>query len=996
MAGPDALQIHAGDSRVAAELRAETARQYAQRSGLAVGLGVAATALALAATGPRAWGPHLMWAAAMAVVVLLRWRVARNLMQVDDMTAARRLPRLRAVGLLYAAAWGALAWVGPAPSTASELAALLMVQGGVAIGGSLLALADRRMALGFAVLVAVPLAARLLVGANAEPATAGLTTGMLLLLLLSLWFVGGRSERERRALIAARLGQSLQAAQASDAFQLLAQVFGHLDEGICIFGTDGRLRAANARVGDLLGLTPDMLAPGTPLQGWVRHLAEGGHYGEVDVDAEVVRRMADVARPVPSVAQRRRPDGRTIETRRTPLPEGGFAMVCADISDRVASEAALFENRRTLDVLLQQTEEGFWFIDNAHRTTDANPAMCRMLGLTRDALIGRTIWDFVDAENEAIFRAQVARREEGRATTYEITLTRADGTRVVCVNNATPIQDAQGRKIGAIGLFSDVTAERAAAATARAAMALAGEKSRVLTLTLDSLSQGVLGFDAQQRLNSWNQRAMELLGLPQQLLAGRPTLAEIGRWQQAHGDLGEALDAIEDERMREIVRRNIGDDAAPGLDPPRYRRRRRDGRVIEVCIHRGSEGGQVRTYTDVTDEVVAARALMAARDEAERANRAKSEFLSRMSHELRTPLNAILGFGQLMQADAAEPLGAQQRQRLHQLLQGGQHLLSLINEVLDLAQIETGSLALTAGAVDADAVADACLGLVAPVAAQRDVRLRPREGSAGTVHADAMRLRQVLLNLLANAIKYNHRGGEVQLRAQAVAQAGAPWMRIEVHDTGPGLDEAQQARLFQPFERLGADRDAVEGTGIGLALSRSLVEAMGGRIGVRSTPGQGSCFWIELPCCRASQRVEPPPPQPTRPSHAAAVRRRVLYVEDNAVNQMVMQGMLSQRPEIELVLAASADEGLALAQQMQPELVLMDIQLPGASGYEVLRALRERPALRAVPVLAVSANALPADLERAREAGFDDYLTKPVDLQALLAALDRWLAAPPS
>ncbi|MCB1997461.1 MAG: PAS-domain containing protein, partial [Rhodoferax sp.] len=960
------------------------------RSVSAVMLGVAASILVLVALGPRAWMPHLLWMGLLFVSTVLRVRAAKGLEATDDAQAAHRLPWLRASALAYAATWGLLAWVGPPPQTGTDVAALVLAQGGVAIGGCLFALSDRRVAAGFALLVAGPLALRLLSGSAADPLMAGLLLGMLALLMLCLWIVGGRLERERRTLIMARLSQTLHAAQASTAGQLLAQVFDHVGEGICLFDAAFLLRAANARIGELLGLPSELLAPGTPLAAWVRHLAATGHYGRVDVEAEVARRLADVARPVASVAQRQRPDGRSIETRRTPLPEGGFAIVCVDITERVASEAALFDNRRTLEVLLQQTEEGFWFIDNAHRTTDANPAMCRMLGLSRDALLGRTIWEFVDAENEAVFRAQVARRDVGQANTYEIVLTRADGGHVVCVNNATPIHDAAGRKIGAIGLFSDVTAQRQAAATARHAMSMVAEQSRVLALTLDSLSQGVLGFDAQLRLNSWNQRAVELLALPESLLQGKPTLAEIGRWQQAQGELGQDLQAIDDDREREAVRQNIGDDAAEGLDPPRYRRRRPDGRILEVCIHRGAGGGQVRTYTDVTAEVRAAQALVAARDEAERANRAKSVFLSRMSHELRTPLNAILGFGQLMQGDVTAPLAAAQIQRLQQILQGGQHLLALINEVLDLARVETGTLPLQLATVDADAMADECLHLVAAVAAQRPVRLAARQGAAGSVRADATRLRQVLLNLLANAIKYNRASGTVTLHGRRTAER----VFIEIEDTGAGLDDAQQKRLFQPFERLDADRDAVEGSGIGLALSRMLMEAMGGEIGVRSVPGQGSCFWIALPPGDPTASLPIEVPGIAASPSAAAGRRRVLYVEDNAVNQLVMEGMLAHRPGLDLVLADSAAAGLAQARSARPDLILMDIQLPGASGFDALADLRADPELRDIPVLAVSASAMPGDLQRAREAGFADYLTKPLELQVLLAAVDRWLADP--
>ena len=775
-----------------------------------------------------------------------------------------------------------------------------------------------------------------------------------------------------------------------DPGRVLEQVFQHVGEGICIFDAQGALQAANAHLAGLLSLPAALLVPGTPMASWLRHLAAAGHYGAVDIEAEVARRLAELKRPVRSVAIRPLPDGRSIETRRTPLPEGGFVMVIVDISVRLASEAVLFENQRILEVLLQQTEEGFWFIDNAACTADANPAMCRLLGVIREHLIGRPVWDFVDADNAAVLRTELARREQGQAGAYELTLTRADGSSVVCINNATPIHDAQGRKIGAIGLFSDVTAERRSQAAVRQAMAVAAEKSHMLEVTLDSLAQGVFGFDADLRLHSWNRRAIELLELPPTLLEARPTLMEIGRWQQAQGDFGHDLELIEGAGVRERVRRHIGHRPAADDQPQTYRRRRQDGRVIEVATHPGRDGGQVRTFTDVTAEVQTAQALVAAKNEAERANQAKSDFLSRMSHELRTPLNAILGFGQLMQRDAAWPLPPTQRARLHQILLGGQHLLTLINEVLDLARIETGALQMVSVNVDADALADECLRLVEPMARERPVALHPRDGHAGHVSADPTRLRQILLNLLANAIKYNRQDGEVCLRCAVTG----PRVRIEVIDTGPGLDLEQQQRLFRPFERLDADRDAIEGTGIGLSLSRALVEQMGGRIGVDSAPDRGSCFWIELPGVATegeTERAEDARAQAIDPGTAP---RRVLYIEDNLVNQLVMQGMLAHRPAIELQLAATPAEGLAMAVAAAPDLVLLDIQLPGASGYDVLRALRADGRTQSVPAVAVSANAMPQDLAQAREAGFDAYLTKPLDLQGLLATVDHWLAGP--
>jgi CheY-like chemotaxis protein len=358
-----------------------------------------------------------------------------------------------------------------------------------------------------------------------------------------------------------------------------------------------------------------------------------------------------------------------------------------------------------------------------------------------------------------------------------------------------------------------------------------------------------------------------------------------------------------------------------------------------------------------------------------------------MSHELRTPMNAILGFGQLMEADSADPLSSGQRQRVQQLMRGGHHLLVLINEVLDIARIEAGTLHLDLHPVNVLALARDCLALVQPVAQARGVRLN--DATAGghcMAQADATRLKQVLLNLLSNAIKFNRTDGQVRLTCQHEADA----VLIEVADEGPGIDAALVPRLFQAFERLDVD-GAVEGTGIGLALSRHLVALMQGSIGVRSAVGQGSVFWLRLPA-----GAEPAPmlalAAPADAQALPARRRSVLYIEDNEVNQILMAGMLAHRPSIDLRMAGLPEEGLAMVAAEPPDLVLLDIQLPGMDGFEVLRRMRELPALRRLPVVAVSANAMPDDLEDARRAGFADYLTKPVDMQRLLAVVDQALA----
>jgi PAS domain S-box-containing protein len=375
--------------------------------------------------------------------------------------------------------------------------------------------------------------------------------------------------------------------------------------------------------------------------------------------------------------------------------------------------------------------------------------------------------------------------------------------------------------------------------------------------------------------------------------------------------------------------------------------------------------------------------LERARDEAERANHAKSEFLSRMSHELRTPLNAILGFGQLLEMEVRQN---GQQAKVQQILAAGQHLLALINEVLDLARIESGHLEVSPEVVALQPLVADCLTLLRPQAQARRISLSaPAVDDRRQIRADRTRLKQVLLNLLSNAVKYNRDGGSVSVR---IEDQGACW-RVCVDDTGPGLDAEQQSRLFVPFERLEAARTAIEGTGIGLALSRRLVELMRGRIGVQSEPGRGSSFWVELP--KADDRA--PAPAPAAPAepvsvNAADAQHELLCIEDNPANQSLVEHIVALRPQWRLLSATTPTAGLALARTHKPRLILLDIHLPEMDGWAVMRVLREDPATRDIPVVAVSAHAMPADLARGHAAGFAQYLTKPLQLERVLAVMD--------
>jgi len=379
--------------------------------------------------------------------------------------------------------------------------------------------------------------------------------------------------------------------------------------------------------------------------------------------------------------------------------------------------------------------------------------------------------------------------------------------------------------------------------------------------------------------------------------------------------------------------------------------------------------------------------LLSAKNEAERANQSKSDFLSRMSHELRTPLNAVLGFGQLLALSTREP---RQSAHVRHILEAGQHLLDLINEILDLSRVESGQMALTLEPVSVRELVGECMVLVRPLAEAHGVELicEPVEAD-GQVLADRTRLRQVLINLLSNGIKYNRTGGRLWVRSAMLGDV----LRLSVSDEGAGLTSEQQARLFVPFERLDADARQIEGTGIGLALSKRLVGMMGGRIGVDSRPGEGSTFWVSLPRCEISAGLTQVHPRtPWRLELAARAgqgQRTVLCIEDNDLNLRLIEHLLSHRPDLELLTAMTPVAGLEAATTRRPDLILLDINLPDMDGYEVLRRLRADTRTAAIPVIAVTSNAREEDKERARLAGFSAHVTKPIHVQGLMDEIDR-------
>ena len=501
----------------------------------------------------------------------------------------------------------------------------------------------------------------------------------------------------------------------------------------------------------------------------------------------------------------------------------------------------------------------------------------------------------------------------------------------------------------------------------------------------ESASDGIITMDQNRRILFANRAAEKIFGLTITEMLGRPFSSLIP----------ERVREQQDTELREYLNRVITGNPKQALQITGSGRGHRE---LELEISFGeyvkdTEHIFTGVVRDVTDRKQLERVLKRAKDDAEQANRAKSEFLSRMSHELRTPLNAILGFAQLLELD---DLDDERMESVDQILKAGRHLLALVDEVLDIARIEAGRLSLSLEPVEVDGVAREGWELVRHQAEGKGITLANGDGTCDArVRADRQRLKQVMLNLLSNAVKYNGPDGEVSIRCGR-GVTGPNRLRISVADTGPGIPEEAVGRLFEPFERLGADAAGIEGTGIGLAVSRGLIEAMDGEIGVDSAVGRGSTFWFELPLDEAreldeapAEAAEPAPAtvQPTTP------KSTVLYIEDNPSNFMLVERVLGRRPNLELLTARNGAAGLATAREANPDLILLDLHLPDMHGAEVMKEINGDPRTRGTPVIIITAD---VTSDRARELldrGADAYLSKPLDVQQFLDVVDRLLTA---
>jgi PAS domain S-box-containing protein len=524
------------------------------------------------------------------------------------------------------------------------------------------------------------------------------------------------------------------------------------------------------------------------------------------------------------------------------------------------------------------------------------------------------------------------------------------------------------------GFSSDVTARK------EIELALRSSEER-WSLAAEAAGIGIAEFDLDSGQMSFDARACANHGL---------------KFPQTNYLLTDWLAAVHPADRYTVQERVDQTLASGGMLETRYRMQRPDGseatlEILARCTHGDGQrvSGLVGTCRDVTQQA-AHEQLYREKEAAERASRAKSEFLSRVSHELRTPLNGILGFAQLMAIDRVHPLAADQARRLDSVLRAGRHLLELINDMLNLARIEQEDFSLQRTPVNLTATLQTCFSLIQPLADSAGVRLVAPSKRACWAQADARAVEQVLLNLLSNAIKYNRPAGSVRV---TLSRSGTQ-MQVAVSDEGEGLSEDQQSHLFQPFNRLGAEQRRVEGTGLGLVIARELAASMNGELRVHSEPGKGSTFTLLLPAGAApaasahgDDRGESTQPQPP------TMRRQVLYIEDEPLNVLLMQEVFRARPQWELQVATDGSSGLAAARAQRHDLLLIDMNLPDMSGLELIRHLRADAHGAGLQCIALSADAMQTQIDAAMAAGFDGYWTKPINVAHILDGLARALSA---
>ena len=677
-----------------------------------------------------------------------------------------------------------------------------------------------------------------------------------------------------------------------------------------------------------------------------------------------------------------------------------------DVVTEVRREAALLKTGALQNAIFNSANFSSIATDEKGVIQIFNVGAERMLGYTAPEVVDRVTPADISDPQELIVRARALSLELGTPITpgfealvfkasrgiediYELTYIRKDGSRFPAVVSVTALRDDPGEIIGYLLIGTDNTARKQVEAEQKLLDQRLRDQQFYTRSLIESNIDALIATDPAGIITDANKQMEALTGCTRDELIGAPfkdfftdpDRAEAGiRWVLSGGK-------VTDYEL--TARARDGKETVVSYNATTFHDRDRKLQGVFAAAR------------DVTERKRFERALQEnnlelerARAAAEKANLAKSDFLSSMSHELRSPLNAILGFAQLMSSETPPPTQKQSAQ-IDPILRAGWYLLDLINEILDLAQVESGKLALSLEPTSLAEVMTECRAMIEPQGQKRGIRMTfPDFETACFVNADRTRLKQVLLNLLSNAVKYNRAEGTVRVEFAVEAER----IRISVRDSGAGLGPEMLEQLFQSFNRLGRESTTEEGTGIGLVMSKRLVEMMGGTIGVESTVGVGSVFWFELGGAVAPglmvDEAESPAAAVLAVSGPAPVRT-VLCVEDNPANMALIAQLIARRPDLRLLSAGDGNLGVRAARERLPDVILMDINLPGISGIEALRILREDAATAHIPVIALSANAMPRDIEKGLCAGFYRYLTKPIKVDEFMRALDTALEVTP-
>jgi PAS domain S-box-containing protein len=581
------------------------------------------------------------------------------------------------------------------------------------------------------------------------------------------------------------------------------------------------------------------------------------------------------------------------------------------------------------------------------------------------------------------FEALVFKASRGIEDIYELTYIRKDGSRFPAVVSVTALRDAQGGIIGYLLIGTDNSARKQVEAEQKLLDQRLRDQQFYTRSLIESNIDAIMTTDPAGIITDLNKQMEALTGCTRDELIGAPFKNYFTDPERAETAIKQVLSEKKVTNYELTARARDGKETVVSYNATTFYDRDRKLQGVFAAARDVTESKRLdQVLQDKNAELEGAKAA------AEKANLAKSDFLSSMSHELRSPLNAILGFAQLINSDSP-PATPAQTANVDQILHAGWYLLQLINEILDLAQIESGKLALSLEPVSLAGVMVECKAMIEPQGQKRGVRMIfPEFGVPCFARADRTRLKQVLINLLSNAIKYNRPEGTVVVEC---ARSSPGRIRVSVRDTGVGLPPDMLSQLFQPFNRLGRERSSEEGTGIGLVMSKRLVELMEGVIGVESTFGKGSVFWFELNSVAAPQlesdRAKPGAIAPPQVRQGAPLRT-LLYVEDNPANLKLIEQLIARHPDMRMLSALNGNLGIELARAHRPDVILMDINLPGISGIEALRILREDPATVHIPVVAISASAMPRDIEKGLRAGFFRYLTKPIKVDEFMDALN--------